>query len=93
MHDVFRPHQRLLTPDEMARVDRAAAASGIDSFLLMRMAGEAVAAAALRSAPEAVRFVVLAGPGNNGGDGYVAAGALRHAGAEVALFALTPRIR
>lgn len=73
----------LLTPGEMARVDAAAAASGLSSFGLMERAGQAVAAAALKSYASALRFAVLCGPGNNGGDGYVAARALRQAGADV----------
>ncbi|MBB4569585.1 bifunctional ADP-dependent NAD(P)H-hydrate dehydratase/NAD(P)H-hydrate epimerase [Rhizobium leucaenae] len=78
----------LLSPGDMAAVDRAAAASGIDSYGLMERAGQAVAASALRHFPEALRFIVLCGPGNNGGDGYVAARALRQAGMEVRLFRL-----
>ncbi|WEX87111.1 NAD(P)H-hydrate dehydratase [Sinorhizobium garamanticum] len=78
----------LVTPAEMTAIDDAAAASGIDSFALMRSAGMAVSAAALRLFPEALRFVVLCGPGNNGGDGYVAASALVDGGADVAVFAL-----
>ena len=78
----------LLSPDDMAAVDRAAAASGIDSYGLMEKAGQAVAASALRHFPEALRFVVLCGPGNNGGDGYVAARALQQSGAEARLFHL-----
>jgi len=78
----------LLTPAAMAAVDRAAALSGIDSFGLMEKAGQAVSAAALRRYPEALRFVVLCGPGNNGGDGYVAACALQRSGADVAVFHL-----
>lgn len=78
----------LLTPDAMAAVDSAAAASGIDSYGLMEKAGQAVAGVALRHFPEARRYVVLCGPGNNGGDGYVAARALRRAGADVQLFHL-----
>lgn len=81
-------HTILLTPDTMTAADQAAARSGIDSFGLMERAGQAVAAAALRHYPEARRFVVLCGPGNNGGDGYVAARALQRAGCTVALFAL-----
>lgn len=76
----------LLSPDAMAAVDRDAAASGIDSYGLMEKAGQAVAANALRHFPEALRYVVLCGPGNNGGDGYVAARALKDSGAEVGLF-------
>ncbi len=78
----------LLTPAAMGRADQAAARSGIDSFGLMEKAGQAAAAAALRLLPGALRFVVLCGPGNNGGDGYVAARALVGAGAEVAVFRL-----
>lgn len=78
----------LLTPAAMGRADQAAARSGIDSFGLMEKAGQAVAAAALRLLPGTERYVVLCGPGNNGGDGYVAARALADAGAEVAVFRL-----
>ncbi|PDS77196.1 NAD(P)H-hydrate dehydratase [Rhizobium sp. L43] len=78
----------LLTPAEMAAVDAAAAASGIDSFGLMERAGAAAAAAALRLHPDALRFVLLCGPGNNGGDAYVAARHLQEGGATVALFHL-----
>jgi hydroxyethylthiazole kinase-like uncharacterized protein yjeF len=73
----------LLTPDEMAAADAASARSGIPSFDLMDRAGRAIAAAALRHFPGASRFVALCGPGNNGGDGYVAARALAEAGATV----------
>jgi ADP-dependent NAD(P)H-hydrate dehydratase / NAD(P)H-hydrate epimerase len=79
-------HSLLLTPDAMARVDAAAAAAGQDSYGLMRLAGEAVAAAALRLYPGALRFLVFCGPGNNGGDGYVCAEALRRAGADITVF-------
>jgi NAD(P)H-hydrate epimerase len=74
----------LIEPDAVARIDAATIASGIPGYRLMRTAGHAVAAAALRRWPAARRFVVLAGPGNNGGDGYVAAGILRDSGAAVA---------
>ncbi|WP_440410828.1 NAD(P)H-hydrate dehydratase [Neorhizobium petrolearium] len=78
----------LLTPDEMGAADAASAESGIPSFGLMERAGQAVAASALRHFPGARRFVVLCGPGNNGGDGYVAARALAEAGASVATYHL-----
>ncbi len=77
----------LITPAQMAAIDLAAARSGIDSFLLMRCAGSAVAGAVLRHYPQAQRYVVLCGPGNNGGDGYVTAQALVESGADVAVFA------
>lgn len=81
------PAHVLLTPDEMKQADVMAAKSGIPSFDLMLRAGHAVAAAALRRFPGARRYVVFCGPGNNGGDGYVAALALVESGADVAVFA------
>ena len=85
---MIEDHATLLTPKEMADADAAAAASGIDSYGLMEKAGRAVAAAALRLYPQTCRVVVLCGPGNNGGDGYVAARALAEAGARVQIFVL-----
>lgn len=82
------PSHLLLTPDEMASADFMAAKSGIPSFDLMMRAGHAVAAAALSRFPEALRFVVLCGPGNNGGDGYVAARLLADFGASIAVYSL-----
>jgi NAD(P)H-hydrate epimerase len=79
---------RVFTPSMMSAADRATEASGIQIFGLMRAAGYAVAACALRHYPAARRFVVLCGPGNNGGDGFVAAQALRDSGAEVGLYCL-----
>lgn len=79
----------LIEPDTVARIDAAVIASGIAGYSLMQAAGHAVAAVALRRWPAARRFVVLAGPGNNGGDGYVAARVLRESGASVSLFQLT----
>ncbi len=78
----------IITPEEMGLIDGAAAASGLSSYGLMERAGQAVAAAALRRFPGALRFAVLCGPGNNGGDGYVAARALEAAGAAIAVHAL-----
>ncbi|WP_426230305.1 NAD(P)H-hydrate dehydratase [Pararhizobium sp. DWP3-4] len=82
------PTVSIITPAEMSAIDSEAAHSGIDSFRLMTSAGLAVSAAALRLYPQALRFVVLCGPGNNGGDGYIAAAALQRSGAKVAVHAL-----
>jgi len=62
----------LLTTDEMAEADRLAIAGGVSGFKLMKNAGLAVADVASR-AVGCRRIVVVAGPGNNGGDGFVAA--------------------
>lgn len=78
----------IITPEAMGQIDRAAAASGLSSYGLMERAGQAVAAAALRRFTGALRFAVLCGPGNNGGDGYVAARALQEAGATLCVHAL-----
>lgn len=73
----------------MGRADAAAIAAGVAGERLMEAAGRAVAAATRRRfAP--CRTLVLAGPGNNGGDGYVAARILEQAGWPVALAALAP---
>jgi hydroxyethylthiazole kinase-like uncharacterized protein yjeF len=76
----------LLTPAEMASVDAACAALGAS---LMERAGWAVARAIVkRFAPRPV--IVVCGPGNNGGDGYVAARSLADRGWPVAVMALAP---
>jgi ADP-dependent NAD(P)H-hydrate dehydratase / NAD(P)H-hydrate epimerase len=78
---VQRDKLSLLTPVQMDRADRAAEASGVDGFGLMEAAGSAVAVAVAVGARWAMRSVtVLSGPGNNGGDGFVAARHLVAAG-------------
>jgi ADP-dependent NAD(P)H-hydrate dehydratase / NAD(P)H-hydrate epimerase len=82
----------LLTPEEMARADVASPVLGVPGPTLMANAGRAVAWAILRRF-RPCRTLVLAGPGNNGGDGYVAARLLQQAGWPVALAALaSPRV-
>jgi hydroxyethylthiazole kinase-like uncharacterized protein yjeF len=83
----------LLTPTEMAEADRLAIANGpFDGIGLMRNAGAAVAAVVLERFPSSNRVHVLAGPGNNGGDGYVAARILHESGVAVSLwFSGAPR--
>lgn len=81
----------VLTPAEMAEVDRRAIAEGPFSGIeLMQHAGQAVVAALLDRFPAARTIHVLCGPGNNGGDGYVVAELLRQSGLAVAVYGEGP---
>ncbi|MDX1710208.1 MAG: NAD(P)H-hydrate dehydratase [Rhodovibrionaceae bacterium] len=80
----------LLTTDEMYRADRAAVKAGTPGKDLMDNAGHAIARAIQeRWSPRPV--AVLAGPGNNGGDGFVTARLLSEAGWKVRLGLLGER--
>lgn len=70
----------ILTPLEMARADQLAIAAGTSGLALMEQAGLAVAEAVRRHMPVGARVSVMTGPGNNGGDGFVAARILAEAG-------------
>jgi ADP-dependent NAD(P)H-hydrate dehydratase / NAD(P)H-hydrate epimerase len=79
----------VLPPRQMALADQRTIAAGTAGAVLMERAGAAVAHTALaRFNPRAV--LVLAGPGNNGGDGYVAARLLKQSGVEVRVAGLGP---
>jgi hydroxyethylthiazole kinase-like uncharacterized protein yjeF len=76
----------LLNAAESRELDRLSQEKyGIESYSLMRRAGEAVADLMLRRWPNAVGapVLVVAGKGNNGGDGFVAARKLMQAGVRV----------
>lgn len=84
---------RLLTVEAMRRVDAAAIAAGTPGLALMERAGAAVAARALARVGAGGSVLILCGPGNNGGDGFVAARHLAEAGLHVDLVLLGSRER
>jgi NAD(P)H-hydrate repair Nnr-like enzyme with NAD(P)H-hydrate epimerase domain len=80
----------ILTCDEVRAAEAMAVEAGISLWALMRKAGQACADVLHAEFPDG-RVIVLAGPGNNGGDAYVAARRLRDLGRNVWVFDLAPR--
>jgi ADP-dependent NAD(P)H-hydrate dehydratase / NAD(P)H-hydrate epimerase len=80
----------VLTSSEMERADRLTIAAGTPGFALMLSAGQAVAQAA-QDLVEEGPILVVAGPGNNGGDGFVAAAELAAQGREVSVSLMCER--
>jgi hydroxyethylthiazole kinase-like uncharacterized protein yjeF len=77
----------LLTPGEMSACDRHTIAGGVPGIVLMEKAGRAVADAVARH-PLGTRVVAVCGPGNNGGDGFIAARVLAERGYPVQVLLL-----
>jgi NAD(P)H-hydrate epimerase len=84
---------KLVTAEEMRALEARAFASGTTQPQLMEAAGHAVAVAVRDrlGSVRAARILVLVGPGNNGGDGLVAARHLHDFAAEVLVYLLAPR--
>src|SRR3954470_9277693 len=80
----------VLTTAEMEQADRLAIAGGSSGFALMLRAGQAVAEAAMDLVEEGP-ILVVAGRGNNGGDGFVAATELVARGRSVSVILLCER--
>jgi hydroxyethylthiazole kinase-like uncharacterized protein yjeF len=83
----------LLTAAEMRALDTATIEGGVPGETLMERAGRGVAEALQRrfGSPLALRVLVLCGPGNNGGDGFVAARHLAALGARVGVGVVAAR--
>ncbi|MFQ6057944.1 MAG: NAD(P)H-hydrate dehydratase [Anaerolineae bacterium] len=78
---------KVVTTEEMRRFERETDASGLSYAMMMENAGRAVAQAIEKQTDVAGKQVlVLVGPGNNGGDGLVAARHLHDAGAQATLY-------
>lgn len=80
----------IVTVAEMYAADRFAADHGVPSLTLMENAGRAVADEIVKRWPPRPT-AVLCGPGNNGGDGFVAARLLKTRGWDVRVALLGPR--
>ena len=80
---------RLYSADEMSRADEGAQKLGIPGGILMERAGVEMVRATLEhfESLDGRRVLVVAGGGNNGGDGFVMAREFHRVGAEVAVFA------
>ena len=83
---------KLVTAAEMRRLEQLADATGLSFSTMMENAGRAVADEILARRPvRDTPTLILVGPGNNGGDGLVAARHLHDAGAIVTVILTRPR--
>lgn len=80
----------ILTCEQVRAAEQMAVEAGISLWALMQKAGQARADVLHAEFPVG-RVIVLAGPGNNGGDAFVAAQRLRDLGRNVWLFDMAPK--
>jgi len=86
---------RILEGSRIAEIDAKAMVDGIDSKLLMKNAGSGVSKKIIsdfenKTLKRTARGLVICGSGNNGGDGFVAAGDLLDYGMKISVFYLSP---
>ncbi len=85
---------KVVTAAQMAALDQQAIREiGIPGSVLMETAGRALAHACARRWPQARKVLVVCGPGNNGGDGFVAARTLLDLGWDPVCLLLGPMSR
>jgi hydroxyethylthiazole kinase-like uncharacterized protein yjeF len=86
---MFGTSDKLYTAKQVRGIDNSAIHGlGIAGYELMCRAGAAVVATAVEYFPTARRWLVLCGPGNNGGDGYVVARLAAQVGIDVTVGSL-----
>jgi len=81
--------KRILTAEQIRWADQQTIAQGTSGSILMERAGNAVANAVSQCRPDSGRIVIVAGAGNNGGDGYAAARVLAGKNMRVTVVALS----
>lgn len=84
---------KIVTVEEMVAIEKEADASGLSYDQMMQNAGRSIAQAIVQRLPAIAgkRVLILAGSGNNGGDGLVVAHHLERAGAQVSVYLSKPR--
>jgi hydroxyethylthiazole kinase-like uncharacterized protein yjeF len=81
---------KVVTVEQMRAIERAADAGGLSYATMMENAGRSVATWLQQRGVLGQQVLVLVGPGNNGGDGLVAARYLHEAGAAVSVYSVRP---
>ena len=84
---------KIVTVEQMASLEAASERAGVSTDQLMENAGQAIANQAIEmlDGPRDASVVILVGPGNNGGDGLVAARLLHCAGVKALAYVCANR--